>query len=250
MQLLVSVRDETEAAEALAAGADVIDAKDPAAGPLGRVPLDVFQAIVHRVGHSRAVSAALGDASGEQDTAHDAAAFVSAGAAFVKIGFAGIADIERVEDLIAAAGRAANGHVVAVAYADHRYAETASPRAVLGAAIRAGAAGILIDTADKRGPGLRALIPDDALRRIVAAARAAGLLTALAGQLTAEDLLRVRDSGADIAGVRGAACEGGRSGRINGDRIARLLRRLRPHTADMMNSSAATIAGTMPGGTA
>ena len=35
MQLLVSVSDGDEAAAALAGGADIIDAKDPVAGPLG-----------------------------------------------------------------------------------------------------------------------------------------------------------------------------------------------------------------------
>jgi uncharacterized protein (UPF0264 family) len=32
----------------------------------------------------------------------------------------------------------------------------------------------------------------------------------------------VRDAGADIAGVRGAACENGRTGRVSADRV-RLL---------------------------
>jgi len=35
----------------------------------------------------------------------------------------------------------------------------------------------------------------------------------------------VRDAGADIAGVRGAACVGGRSGTVAADRV-RLLRRV------------------------
>ena len=38
---------------------------------------------------------------------------------------------------------------------------------------------------------------------------------ALAGKLMTDDLAFVRDAGADIAGVRGAACEGGRIGRVS-----------------------------------
>jgi (5-formylfuran-3-yl)methyl phosphate synthase len=246
MRLLVSVSGPGEAATALAAGAQIIDAKDPAAGPLGAVSLDVLRAIVHRVGGARPVTAALGDASDEQDAERDAAAFTAAGTSLVKIGFAGTTDTHRIEALLAAADRGAPRRIVAVAYADYRRAGSAGPDAILAAAIRARAGGMLIDTFDKSGPGLFALMSADALRRIVDMARQGGLLAALAGRLTADDLLLVRRTGADIAGVRGAACDGGREGTVSADRIAHLLYRLR----DEANSSAVTILGTMCGGTA
>lgn len=81
----------------------------------------------------------------------------------------------------------------------------------------------MLDTAFKQGPGLRHLLPARALEGWVARAHAAGLMVALAGKLTAGDLAWVRDTGADIAGVRGAACEGGRSGSIV-EKSVRLLR--------------------------
>jgi uncharacterized protein (UPF0264 family) len=56
----------------------------------------------------------------------------------------------------------------------------------------------------------------------VSEAREAGLMVALAGQLTADDLPFARDAGADIAGVRGAACDGGRSGRVSADKVRAL----------------------------
>jgi uncharacterized protein (UPF0264 family) len=84
---------------------------------------------------------------------------------------------------------------------------------------------LLLDTSDKSGPGLRELMTAVALARWVARAHEAGLLVALAGKLTADDLAFVRDAGADIAGVRGAACEGGRTGRVSSERVA-LLRLL------------------------
>ena len=59
-----------------------------------------------------------------------------------------------------------------------------------------------------------------ALARWVGAAHDAGLLVAVAGRLTADDLAIVRDAGADIAGVRGAACEGGRTGRVSAEKVA------------------------------
>jgi hypothetical protein len=47
----------------------------------------------------------------------------------------------------------------------------------------------------------------------------------LAGKLTADDLPFARDAGADIAGVRGAACDGGRTGRVAARKV-RLLQSL------------------------
>ena len=82
--------------------------------------------------------------------------------------------------------------------------------------------GSLLDTVDKDGPGLRTLISPQALARWVERAHDAGLLVALAGKLAAEDLAYVRDAGADIAGVRGAACEGGRTGRVSAEKVRRL----------------------------
>src|SRR5207247_7885882 len=56
----------------------------------------------------------------------------------------------------------------------------------------------------------------------VAAAHAAGLFAALAGGLSGPDLARARSLGADIVGVRGAACVGGRTGRVSRARVAAL----------------------------
>src|SRR5207247_1132590 len=151
--------------------------------------------------------------------------------AFVKVGFAGIASARRVETLIAAAVRGANAGsggksgVVAVAYADAERDGSLTPLPLVEAAARAGAKGVLIDTADKRGPGLRDLMAADALAAWVVAAHDADMAAALAGKLTAEDVPFAQDAGADIVGVRGAACDGGRSGRISADKV-RLLRAL------------------------
>src|SRR2546430_14451662 len=56
----------------------------------------------------------------------------------------------------------------------------------------------------------------------VAAAHAAGLFAALAGGLCGPDLARARSLGADVVGVRGAACVGGRTGRVSRARVAAL----------------------------
>ena len=228
MQLLVSVASATEAMAALAGGADVIDAKDPLAGALGAVSVEVLREIHTAVAGSRPVTAALGDANDEVRIERDVRTFAGAGAALVKIGFGGIGCAERVAALTAAAvrGAAAGRHgkagIVVVAYADSDRAMSLPPDAFVTVAARAGADGVLLDTADKAGPGLRGLVTPGALAAWTANVHRTGLFVALAGKLTSADFQFVRDAGADIAGVRGAACDGGRIGCVTSDRV-RLL---------------------------
>lgn len=231
MRLLVSVANAAEASAALAGGADVIDAKNPLTGALGAVTPETLIDIHTQVAGRRPVTAALGDAIDEGAIEHSARRFAALGAALVKVGFAGIRGAERVKELAAAAVRGAktggHGHigVVLVAYADADRAGSVSPNVLVNVAARAGAEGLLLDTADKAGPGLRGLVAPAALTAWVADAHAAGLFVALAGKLIAADLPFVRDAGADVAGVRGAACDGGRTGCVSADKV-RLLRAL------------------------
>ena len=224
MRLLVSVRDAAEAAAARAGGADIIDAKEPASGALGAVDLITFGHIVAEVAGSRAVTAALGDAVDERAIARTADAFARAGASLVKIGFAGIASRARVTALLAAArdGATADAGVIATAYADADRVASLDPFAMIDAAARASATGILLDTADKQGPGLTGLVSQERLSAWVRIAHEARLLVALAGKLNADDLGCVIDAGADIVGVRGAACDRGRTGQIAAARVRAL----------------------------
>jgi uncharacterized protein (UPF0264 family) len=228
MRLLVSVAHAADAAAALAGGADLIDAKDPTGGELAAVAPDTFGAIVAAVAGARPVTAALGNAADEDTVEHAARDFGQAGARFVKIGFAGIASGERVGVLAKAAVRGARAGssgqcgVVAVAFADADRAVGLAPFALVAEAARAGAEGLLLDTADKSGPGLRDLMEPAALAAFVSSVREAGLFVAVAGRLTAGDLPFVRDAGADIAGVRGAACDGGRGGQVSAERVRQL----------------------------
>ena len=102
--------------------------------------------------------------------------------------------------------------VVAAAYADARRVPHAplAPELLPRVARAAGVGVCLLDTAVKDGRGLLEWLSPDALASLVDEAHAAGLQVALAGALRAEDLPVVRDTGADIAGVRSAACRDGR----------------------------------------
>jgi (5-formylfuran-3-yl)methyl phosphate synthase len=226
MRLLISVRDAEEAFAALAGGSDIIDAKEPSSGALGAVDLFTFHRIVWTVSGARPVTAALGDAVDAAAIERTAREYAQAGARLVKIGFAGITSPGRAVALIAGArnGSAEHADVIATAYADAERASSLDPFAIIDAASSAGATGVLLDTADKHGPGLRELMTRTALHSWVGAARDAGLSVALAGKLTADDLGFVFDAGADIAGVRGAACDRGRTGQIVSEKVRSLAR--------------------------
>jgi uncharacterized protein (UPF0264 family) len=245
VKLLVSVSDADEALDGLSGGADVIDAKNPHHGTLGAVSMDTLHAIRAAVAGRRPVSAALDEAIDEHQIERRAAAFVTAGASFVKVGVGRITNVEQMAALAAAAVRGAasaartgrplenpdvplpaegleSGGVILVGYADATPRSTSDAALLIEAAVRVSAAGVLLDTQHKDGPGLRALVDFATLERWVALAHASRLIVALAGKLTSEDLGFVRDAGADIAGVRGAACAGGRTGRVVAARVQQL----------------------------
>jgi (5-formylfuran-3-yl)methyl phosphate synthase len=221
MQLLVSVANPREARAARAGGADVIDAKDPRRGALGAVAPHRLRAICDAVGADRPISAALGDATQAAGIARAVRTAADAGVTYAKVGFRGIASPARVRGLAAAAVAGASVRLILVGYADWERAAGPPPTLVLEVAAAVGAAGVLMDTAFKE-TGLFDLIPRDAVATWVAAAREAGLVTALAGGLSGPDLQTARDAGADIAGVRGAACTGGRIGWVSVARVAAL----------------------------
>jgi uncharacterized protein (UPF0264 family) len=226
VRLLVSVATPADAAAAVAGGADVVDAKDPSRGALGAVTLAEFRGVCDAVNGAAPVSAALGDALDEPSIARDARAFARAGSAFVKVGFARVAVPARVKDLLDAALQA-TPDVVAVAYADGACVGSAHPVEVIGAAARARARGVLIDTADKRGPGLTALVAARDLAAWIRCAQRDALHVAIAGKLTATDIEALLSSGADIVGVRSAVCDGGRTGPVSSRKVHALQQLLR-----------------------
>ena len=231
MRLLVSVRSADEAVAASEGGADIIDAKEPEAGALGAVRPEVLRAILAAVGQHHLVTAALGDAADAAAVEHVASVYAASGAALVKVGFAGLADAARVERLIAACVRGyargsdrgdSTGGVIAVAYADAHPKSSIDAMMLPAIAARAGARGVLIDTVDKDGAGLTALWSGAELSAWASRAHDHGLLAAVAGKLGIADLGVVRDAGADVAGVRGAVCTGGRIGRVSAELVRRL----------------------------
>jgi (5-formylfuran-3-yl)methyl phosphate synthase len=230
MRLLVSVVDGGEARAAAAAGADIVDVKNPAEGALGAPSPAVIEAVRAAVPEELPVSAAIGDMPNLPGTAALAALGAArSGAAFVKVGLWGVStDTEAVALLRAVRAGVAGVPgtvVVAAAYADARRVAHApfAPELLPRVARAAGAGVCLLDTAVKDGRGLLDWLAPDALTALVAEAHAADLHVALAGALRAEDLPLVRATGADIAGVRSAACgDGRRAGPLEPARVRAL----------------------------
>ena len=229
MRLLVSVRSAEEVSPALAGGADIIDAKEPARGSLGAVTSAVLAAVAARTPASVPLSVALGDCA-DLDALRAALDGVCLGErvapVYLKLGFAGVRSPEVIKALIETAVASAHEWaIVAVGYADHGLARTAPPDDVLRAAIAAGAAAFLVDTCRKDGRTLLDHLSIDRLAALSLRARTAGLIFAVAGSLHPDAVSRLGDI-ADVLGIRGAACRGGRSGPVDAGRVAEVRRRV------------------------
>jgi (5-formylfuran-3-yl)methyl phosphate synthase len=228
MRLLVSVTDAHEARVAVEGGVDIVDVKDPAEGPLGEPAPGVIARVRNAVPPERPVSAAIGDLHRVPGAAALAALGAArSGAAYVKVGLWGTSTEDEAVTVLRAVREAVDGgaSVIAATYADAERVPSRPlpPGALVVAAARAGADGCLLDTALKDGRGLFEWLGPEALAALVAEGHTAGLEMALAGALRAEDLPAVRETGADIAGVRAAACrDGRRAAPLDPERIARL----------------------------
>jgi hypothetical protein len=275
MRLLVSVTGPAEVRAAIEGGADIIDAKDASRGALGAVTASVMRDIVAAVGGDRPVSVALGDvgdaqfddlglgAAGNADFeallrgdsgARDAdvgaadssvtrlgAGSPSRGVSFVKLGFAAGVDGRRAAACVRSvvAGLAGTGtSVVLAAYADAGSDRLGRTR-VVEIAARCEVAGVLLDTLDKqRSQTLFTLLGPVAVADWVVSAHQAGLTVALAGSLGVSEIAVARDIGADVVGVRGAACEGGRLGRVSVERVRDLAAQMAVSPSESLRSPA------------
>jgi (5-formylfuran-3-yl)methyl phosphate synthase len=232
VQLLVSVRSADEVEAALEGGADIIDAKEPGRGSLGAVSPAELTRILAVVPDHCPFSIALGDVHTVEEVhaALDSIRFRGrSGPVYLKLGFAGVGEEGRIQALIEAASRLAGRispslHVVPVAYADAARADTIPPSLLLQLAGQARAPGVLLDTQVKDGKRLLDWLDPSGLQTWVAAARGWEMLAALAGSLGPSDIEVIHEIGPDVVGVRGAACAGGRDGRVAAGRVSALRR--------------------------
>ena len=217
-RVLVSVRSASEAALAVAHGADLVDAKEPMRGALGALPLDIIREIVATVGGARPVSATVGDLPLDPRVIVAAVQQVTdTGVDIVKIGF--FAGADRNACLPPLAPIARRQPLVAVLFADQDPDLELMPR-IAGA----GFVGVMLDTADKALGSLTTQTSLRFLASFVAEARRQGLLAGLAGSLRLADVDLLRPLGATYLGFRGALCDrGDRSGMLDPVRLDEIL---------------------------
>lgn len=222
---LASVRDAGEAETALAAGADIIDLKDPARGALGALAPDAVAACLSVVAVRAPVSATIGDLPMEAARIRDALrAMSTTGVDYVKLGLFPGGDPQACLAMLEAEAR--RMRLVLVAFAD-----AMPPLDAVAAAVRIGAHGVMLDTMGKGAGSLLDHADRGKLAGFIEAAKAEGLTVGLAGSLRAShvpELLRLQP---DLLGFRGGLCrDGARGHSLEADACAK-IRALIPRAA-------------------
>lgn len=214
-KLLVSVRSGDEARAALAGGADLIDVKEPTRGPLGAASPSVIREVLATVDGRVPVSAALGEWLDWSGWA------VPPGVRYAKWG---LAQLKALPGGVLQAIRRTDCATfpVLVAYADHLRADSPDPAWLAVAAVRFKFPAFLLDTAVKDGSTLTDWVAPARLARIRFDLGDAGVAVALAGSLDADGVRRLGPLEPDWFAVRGAACDGGRTGSVSAARVRQL----------------------------
>lgn len=232
-KLLVSVRSLAEAEAAHRGGADIIDIKDPAAGPLGRASWNLCGEVHRRYAGTHLVTAAGGELADFLDGVDSIGELqeLCGRMTLVKLGTSRLADRPNwASETASLLGKLPDpSRVVLVAYADAEQAKSPPAAAVIEANMAARGRVAMVDTFDKQGPGLAKIWSPAELSRFVAVAKQRRMVAALAGRVGIDDIATMAATAAHTIGVRGAACSSGN--RDNGVE-ARLVAKLREAIAE------------------
>ena len=217
-KLLVSPSDEKEALEAIAGGADIIDVKNPKEGSLGASFPWLIKRIRGLAPKGVEVSCTVGDLPNLPGSVSLAVLGAAAtGVDYIKVGLGKVRAKEDAVFLLRNAVRAAKDYdysirIVVTGYADAARIGSVNPLLIPEITAEANADVTMLDTSVKDGKNLFTFLTTAQLKQVVRGAHDRGLLVALAGSLTKEQIPLVRDLEVDIVGLRGATC-------TNGDRV-------------------------------
>ena len=225
-KLLITIWRLDELNEALHGGADIIDVKDPSKGSLGLPDLDVVREVVSSVGGLREVSMAIGDLSEYSDSLkYIAYAAALTGVSYVKAGLAS-GNISKCLLIASEVSKQVNyvskPRLVLAGYADYSRSGCIEPLEVVRLAKEVKAHGVMIDTLIKDGKSTFNFLSRSYLEEFIEEARKLNLLKAIAGGLRREHIADCIKLGFDVIGIRGAACEGSRVGRVSRELVAEL----------------------------
>ncbi|MCI0702105.1 MAG: (5-formylfuran-3-yl)methyl phosphate synthase [Planctomycetia bacterium] len=218
--LLVSVRSADEVASALAGGADIIDVKEPAKGPLAPAEAEVVASVIDEVDGAVPVSAALGEWSPNAIT--EAHWHLELPLQYVKWGLAGYSPTPGWgEDLLDTRRELPIGmEMVAVAYADWERAKSVSPAEVAKFAKRFRFKAFLLDTWGKDGKTLLDFMTPKEVAELVDGLKRVYTTVAIGGSLRPEHVKQLKGVNPDYFAVRSSACAAGkRDGVIDSTRV-------------------------------
>jgi (5-formylfuran-3-yl)methyl phosphate synthase len=219
--------NEKEAEEAIAGGADIIDVKNPKEGALGANYPWVIKRIKEVTPKNLKVSCTLGEVGNLPGSVSLAAlGAASLGVDYIKVGLYGIKTPEDAVFLLQNVNRAAKEcnpkiKIAVAGYADAEKIGAIDPMLIPEIAHKAHVEVAMIDTSVKDGKNLFDYMSKDQLRKFVDLVHGFGLEAALAGSLRKHDLPAIYDLGADVAGLRGAACTN--SNRVTGQITRKLV---------------------------
>jgi len=221
-RLLVSVRNADEVTAAIEGGADWIDLKEPLAGPLGSVDVEVAIQVVERVAGRKPISAALGELLDWPDSPSRSLLDIEE-ITVVKLGLAGCQARDDWQSFWQAAAEMVGDFgktLVAVAYADWHQAQSPPPKEVLACSEANQCRFLLIDTFDKQNGAVFDHLSSFELQEIFSLAKSASLQSVIAGSLAQNTLAELPTEGIDLVAVRGAVCAGERTETIHQERVA------------------------------
>ncbi len=218
--LLVSVRSAEEVQAALAGGADLIDVKEPARGPLAPAEAEVVSAVIEAVAGRVPVSAALGEWTANALT--EAHWHLELKLDYVKWGLAGYAPVVGWgEDLLDTRRQLPVGmEMVAVAYADWERAKSVPPAELVKFAKRFRFKAFLLDTWGKDGKTLLDFMTPAEVAEMVESLKRVYTTVAIAGSLRPEHAKLLKAAEPDFFAVRTSVCAAGkRDGVIDEARV-------------------------------
>lgn len=208
--LLLSVRSVDEVAAALSGGADLIDIKEPAKGPLAPAEAEVVASIVEGVRGKVPVSAALGEWSSNAIT--EAHWHLELKLNYVKWGLAGYSPHPGWgEDLLDTRRQLPVGmEMVAVAYADWERAKSIPPAELAKFAKRFRFKAFLLDTWGKDGKTLLDFMNPAEIAELTDSLKRLYITVAIGGSLRPEHVKKLRSAAPDFYAVRTSACAAGK----------------------------------------
>jgi (5-formylfuran-3-yl)methyl phosphate synthase len=222
--------NEKEALEAIAGGADIIDVKNPQEGSLGANYPWVIKRIKEVTPKNLELSCTLGEVGNLPGSVSLAAlGAASLGVDYIKVGLYGVKTPKEAIFLlqnVCKASKECNPKTkIAVAgSADAEKVGAINPLLIPEIAHKSQVNVAMLDTSVKDGKNLFDHLTKEQLRKFVDLAHGFGLKAALAGSLRKQDLPIVYGLGADIAGLRGAACTN--SNRVTGQITRKLVSEL------------------------